>query len=83
MNILSQKRRRRSLITKTLVTFYRGYKIYKIVDARKNVFYNANSDHITEGFVSVVADTMEETHLKIDKIYQRRALLAILDRSRG
>lgn len=71
-----------SSISKTLITFYRGYKIYKIVDGVGNIFYNAHSDQISEGYISVVADTIEETHYEIDKIFQRKKLLATLSHNR-
>ena len=69
-------------ISKTLITFYRDYKIYKIVDAVGNVFYNAHSDYIKEGFITVLGDTLEEIHYNIDKVYQRKALLRSLEHNR-
>lgn len=55
--------------------FYREYKIYKIIDGRGNVFYNAHSDYLTEGFISATADEIGELHKRIDAIYARVQLL--------
>lgn len=64
--------------TKSFYSYYRDYKIYKIVDAADIEFYNAVSDYVIEGFITVVGYSYQETIDGIDKVYQRKALLHTL-----
>lgn len=67
---------------KILFDTYREYRIYKIIDARNNVYYNAESDYLTQGLIDATANTIEVLQAKIDKIYARVHLLNMINRTR-
>ena len=67
---------------KILFDTYREYRIYKIIDARNNVYYNAESDYLTQGLIDATGNTIEVLQAKIDKIYARVHLLNMINRSR-
>ena len=67
---------------KILFDTYREYRIYKIIDARNNVYYNAESDYLTQGLIDATGNTIEVLQAKIDKIYARVHLLNMIKRTR-
>ena len=67
---------------KHLYSFYREYNIYRVIDGRGNIFYNAESPYLTEGFIDAFGDSVDECHRKIDKIYERVHLLNISSRGK-
>ena len=74
----NKSNQKKNTIQKLPWRFYREYKVYKIIDGAGNVFYNAHSDYLTEGFITVVADEIGELHQKIDEVYKRVNLLKSL-----
>ena len=68
------------MIKKECIETYREYRIYKITFGRGQIYYNAHSDYLTEGFISAVGDNLEKIYKDIDNIYTRVKLLRSLSR---
>jgi len=66
------------MIEKKCIDTYREYRIYEIHFARGQIYYNAHSDYLTEGFISVVGDDLDKIYKDIDNIYARVKLLRSL-----
>lgn len=66
------------MITKECIETYREYRIYEITFGNGEIYYNAHSDYLTEGFISAVGDNLDKIYKDIDNIYARVKLLRSL-----